>query len=121
MTDDELLTAFEELTLPPTSFGHKEHVRVAWICLGREPSAAGRARVMRGLRAFATHAGAPGKYDEALTRGWLDRIAARRGPAGETWAAFVAAHPELLERRLRPEQRRGEGEHATWPPGRPGP
>ena len=72
MTDQELLTRFEALDLPPAAFGHREHVRLAYAMLadlGDFGEAAVRYR--RALRAFAAHVGAPGKYHETLTWAYL--------------------------------------------------
>ena len=71
-TDEDLLAQFEALSLPPQCFGHREHVRLAYAMLadlGDFGEAAVRYR--RGLRAFAAHAGAPGKYHETLTWAYL--------------------------------------------------
>jgi hypothetical protein len=72
MTDDELVTRFEALDLPPAAFGHREHVRLAYAMLadlGDFGEAAVRYR--RALRAFAAHVGAAGKYHETLTWAYL--------------------------------------------------
>jgi len=37
MTDDELITCFEAQQDPPGGFHHREHVRVAWVYLRRDP------------------------------------------------------------------------------------
>ena len=84
MTDDQLLAGFEACTLE--SFHHADHVRVAWLVLHR---------FTESLQRFAAAAGAPQKYDDALTCRYLAAIAARmRGEA--SWEEFTAANPELL-------------------------
>jgi hypothetical protein len=100
MTDDELLRAFEDLSLPPERFGHAEHVRVAWMCLRLEEPPAAIARFVRGLRAFAAHAGSPDRYHETITWAYLLLIGERLGSPDEGFEALVARHPELLDRRL---------------------
>jgi hypothetical protein len=70
--DEELVVQFEALTLAPQDFGHREHVRLAYAMLadlGDFGEAAVRYR--RGLRAFAAHVGAAGKYHETLTWAYL--------------------------------------------------
>lgn len=77
-SDDELMSHFEALSLPPAGFGHREHVRLAYAMLadlGDFGEAAVRYR--RALRAFAAHVGAPGKYHETLTWAYLTLVHAR--------------------------------------------
>ena len=84
MTDAELLAGFEACTLE--SFHHADHVRVAWVVLRR---------FTESLQRFATAAGAPQKYNDALTCRCLAAIAARmRGEA--SWEEFASANPDLL-------------------------
>ena len=93
MTDDELLAGFEACTLD--SFHHADHVRVAWIILRRMPYLEASAHFVESLQRFASAAGAPQKYDDALTRGYLARIHERMN--GErSWQEFAEANPELL-------------------------
>ena len=93
MSDDELLARFEDGTLEP--FHHLEHVRVAWIILGRLPLDDARAHFVASLQRFAAAAGAPQKYDAALTRRYLDLIHQRMRPA-EGWEEFALANADLL-------------------------
>ena len=94
MTDAEMLAAFEDCTLEP--FHHRDHVRVAWIILRRHAALAeGTAHFITSLQRFATAAGAPQKYDEAVTRRYLDLIHDRIGPAQE-WDAFAEGNPDLF-------------------------
>jgi hypothetical protein len=104
MTDDELLAAFDGDSLAPAAFDHAEHVRV-----GRGDPAAALARFVRGLRALAARAGAPGKFHSTITWAWFALIGERMeldpssdggSESGDTWGAFIARHPDLLDRRL---------------------
>ena len=93
MTDEELLSGFESCALE--SFHHADHVRVAWIILRRMPYPEGAAHFVVSLQRFAAAAGAPQKYDDALTRRYLDRI--HQNMNGErSWEEFAEANPELL-------------------------
>ena len=93
MTDAELLARFEDCTLEP--FHHLEHVRVAWVILRQLPLPAAFERFRTSLQRFAAAAGAPGKYDDALTRRYVDLIHARMRPA-EEWDDFARANADLL-------------------------
>ena len=100
MTNEDLVTGFEHGTLAPATFGHREHVRVAWVYLTRYGRAGAEQRMLDGLRAFAARAGKPSKFDAALTRAWLAAIDEARGavPAAASFDELVAARPALLDR-----------------------
>ena len=99
MTDDHLLRDFESLALQPGTFGHPEHVRVAFAYLRRHGLWDALGRVRDGLRAFATAAGAPEKYHETVTCALVFLIHERMadGPDLTRWDDFAAANPDLLE------------------------
>ena len=100
MTEKELRTRFEDLTLDPATFSHAEHVRVAWTYLMEMPLADVLRIFPENLRRFAAAAGAPGKYDAAMTVGWLTVIAERIDQCKEclSWGRYIESNPELLER-----------------------
>jgi len=104
MTDDDFLSAFEGGTLPKDAFHHREHVRLAWLCLGRQGLPAGSERFIAGLRAFAARHGVSGLYHETITRGFLHLVWVALGGSGNGrgFDDFVARHPALLDKeRLR--------------------
>jgi hypothetical protein len=92
-----LVDDLEALRIAPADFGHARHVEAAWCYLQTFPAAEARRRFGAALVRFATHAGVPGKYDEALTLGWMDAIEACLAP-GETFVAFAARNPSLLDK-----------------------
>jgi hypothetical protein len=101
-SDLDLLESFESGALDPAAFHHQDHVRLAWAHLQRYPLPVAIQRVCDGLRLLARHAGKPERYHETITWAWVllvaDRIA-RRGRR-ESFAAFAAANPDLLDSRL---------------------
>jgi hypothetical protein len=103
LSDDELVAGLEAACLPPGSFTHAAHVRAAFLMLRQAPLHQAAARFMKALRGYATAAGVPGKYDEALTWSYLRLIHERMLRGGERdWDGFAAANPDLLERRVTP-------------------
>ena len=94
VTDDELVQAFEAGTLD--EFPHESHVRVAWWYLVHEPLLAAMARFRSSLRRFAASKGKPDRYHETITIALLLMIAERRRD-GESWEAFAARNPDLLQ------------------------
>ena len=96
--DDEFVAGFEAGTTPNAGFHHADHVRVAWVYLGRLPLLAAAETFAANLKRFATAHGKPQLYHETITLAYLllihDRIATRG--RGATWAAFADANPDLL-------------------------
>ena len=100
--DEAFLAAVEAATWPGERFGHREHVRLAWLYLRRHGREEGSGRIRATLQRYATALGAPGKYHETLTWAWSVCVdhALRGPPRCETFSAFLEAHPWLLEGKL---------------------
>lgn len=99
MTDDAFLAAFEGGSLAKEAFHHREHVRLAWLCLGRHGLAGGSERFIAGLRAFASRHGVPGLYHETITRTWIRLVWAALGATSHGgFDDFLARHPSLLDK-----------------------
>src|SRR5438034_7038856 len=75
-SDLRLLRAFEACELTPASFGHREHVRIAYIYLRLYSFDVALAKLRAGLRRLLIHLGAPASaYHETITRAWLMAVA----------------------------------------------
>jgi hypothetical protein len=107
VTDDELLEAFESLTLPFPEWTHRAHVRVACIYLQKLPFERALERMRAGIKAYnARHAvpeTATSGYNETTTRAFVHLIAATRQAYGATHPAadserFCDTHPQLMTR-----------------------
>lgn len=98
MDDDAFVKAFENATLPPGTFHHSDHVRLAWIYLTRHPFTEAFAKFVEGLKRFATANGVPGLYHETITCAYLFLIRERieSEPADASWETFLAANADLL-------------------------
>lgn len=101
-SDQDFREAFESLEIPKELFHHREHVRLAWIYSCRFPREEAVSRMVGGIKAFAKHHGADGKYHHTITVAWmrLVRHAAFSAPPAPDFNTFAAAHPELLDPRL---------------------
>jgi hypothetical protein len=105
MSDDDrtFLEDFEACRVAPATFTHREHVRLAYVCLCEEGSpAAAHARVRKALLAFIRHSGVPeSKYHETLTEAWVlavDYFMRKAAPAVfGGFDAFIASDPRLLD------------------------
>ena len=98
MDDAELLAGFETASLPNDAFGHREHVRVAWLFVTRFGLPDAIPRFSQALRRFATAKGKPQLFHTTITWSYLLLIGERlaRQPDA-TWAQFARSNPDLLE------------------------
>ncbi len=106
LTDEALFAAFSASTLPDAAWHHESHVRVAYLHLERWELDEAHLRMRVGIiRLNATHGlveTAERGYHETMTRTWLALVARARDAAGAGAGsdAFLAAHPELLDKQL---------------------
>jgi hypothetical protein len=87
---------------PPGPFGHREHLRLAWLALEAAPSTSdAQDRVSDAIRAIAGGMGVPQRYNRTVTDAWV-RIVAHCRAAGRarTFDELLRDHPWLLDKRL---------------------
>jgi hypothetical protein len=79
-------------------FGHREHLRLAWILIDRYGLDAAAPEIDRRLRHLAEAHGMPEKYNRTMTLFWVRLVGhvAARTPAA-TSAEFLDAQPWLLD------------------------
>ncbi len=99
LDDETFLARFRNQTLSPEQFGHRAHLRMAWLYLKRYPLADACAYMCADTRAFAESLGAPGKYHHTVTEA-LMRIVDLRTHADtskpmDSFEDFLAANPDL--------------------------
>ena len=101
LDDDALYVAFTTATLSAEQFHHREHVRVAFVCLRRTGDLATAASEFRqSLRRLVVALGAERLYHETLTWAYLILIQQRMAAADPPFATsldLLAAHPDLLD------------------------
>ncbi len=91
--------AFEAHDIDNASFGHGEHVRVAYDLLRKYDFIDAAATYAKGIRALAAKAGAPKKFNLTITYAFLSLIAERMdGTRPANFEAFVAANPDLMSK-----------------------
>ena len=97
MDDRELIAQFEECSLPPAEFTHRNHVRVAWVYLRELPLLDALTRFVASLKRYAGSLGASAKYHETITFAFLFLIHERmqRGECA-TFEAFAEANEDLF-------------------------
>ena len=104
------LERFVRGQLDAADFPHREHVRMAFEMLRRHDFAKTAWLYSRALRLMTARVGKPEAFNQTTTIAFLSLIAERmeRGGAPD-FAAFVRAHPEMLDKRAlsrwyRPDQ-----------------
>jgi hypothetical protein len=99
MDDASLVARFEDGTLPASEFGHREHLRVAWLYLREAPFEAAAPRFCNNLRRFAAALGKADRYHETITWAYLvlvnERLRAEGSPPDFT--AFACENPDLFD------------------------
>lgn len=101
-SDEDFLRAFENLSFPPDQFHHREHLRVAWLCLKSSDATRAAERTSAGIRRYANQHGVPEKYHHTLTLFWMRLVAVAlvETPEGSRFEDFLAAHGELSDKNL---------------------
>jgi hypothetical protein len=102
VTDDEFVDAFLSGTLPPASFHHRDHLRLAWCLIRRSGVEVATGTITEAIRRFAAQHGQADKYHETLTQFWLRLVShlidAR--PDITAFERFLATFPHLLDKGL---------------------
>jgi hypothetical protein len=87
---------------PPGAFGHREHLRLAWLALGVADTVEAAERdVCASIRAIAAKHGAPQKYNQTVTAAWvriIDHV--RHAYVESTFDEVLDLLPWLFEKRL---------------------
>jgi len=102
LSDDAFLHAFEACQLDPAKFHHADHIRLAWLYVRRLGPCGAEAKLLDGIRKFARHAGASGKFGHTTTIAWTRLVAAaqQNGPTANNFSEWIQLHPQLLDRNL---------------------
>lgn len=92
------LVRFEAGEIAAATFGHADHVRIAYAMLAEVGFVEAAARYGGAIRRMATGAGKPEAYHVTITLAFLALIGERMA-SGETrdYAHFVTANPALFE------------------------
>jgi hypothetical protein len=96
---EPLVVAFEEATLDPAKFHHREHLFVAWCYLRALPLEEALARFAGNLRRLVNTLGVPQKFHATVTWGYFVLVdeAMQRTP-GAGFDELLVVNPALLEK-----------------------
>jgi hypothetical protein len=101
LNDDAFQAAFHAGHVSKDVFGHREHVRLAFICLSRHPDLAEAALQFRqAFRRFVVAQGMAHVYNETLTWAYLVLVNQRmhEKPAKDSFD-FLRQNPDLCDHR----------------------
>ena len=104
MTDDELLAAFEDCSLPSDLWNHRAHLRVAFLYATRHDLESATHRMRVGLKAYNQATGVPDEpgrgYHETITIAFMQLIReATRGQA-RSFDEFTNIWPQFFDKRV---------------------
>ena len=101
--DREFLEAFDRCEITAREFGHRAHVRLAYILLTLYAPDAARAEMKSGLERLLAHLGAPAsKYHETLTTAWTLAVHhfMQITPHASSFEEFATSAPRLFEQEI---------------------
>jgi hypothetical protein len=100
MNDRELLSSFENCTLPASDFDHRHHVKAVWLYLQTNTLAETLQKFPAALKNYAKANGAENIYHETITFAYIFLINERiqRFENKLTWEEFVEKNPDLFNR-----------------------
>lgn len=93
---NDLVQKFENNTLEPEDFGHKEHLIVAHTMLDEYTFIEAAAAYSKGIQNLAERAGAPDKFNTTITLALLSIIAERMSRSKALgWDDFISQNQDL--------------------------
>lgn len=99
---DDMLRAFENCTLDPAQFTHRQHLSVAWTYLQRYGFPQGAVMFRERLQAYVASVGAAAKYHETITWAYIvlmnEELCLNSYP-GESFDDMIQRRPDLLDHR----------------------
>jgi hypothetical protein len=97
MDDQKLRRDFENCSLDPSLFDHRNHLRLGWLYVRDFSPATAIEKFTDNLRRYTRHVGAEHKYNETISWFYMLMIAERQQlKPSTTFDAFVSLNPDLL-------------------------
>lgn len=93
--DQALLACIREGRPPADGFGHRQHLRAAWLYLQAHDFEQACTQFCADLQAFATALGAPQMYHHTLTVAAMHVLAAHGNPEHHSFEALLKHCPAL--------------------------
>jgi hypothetical protein len=106
MDDETFLQRFEQCQIAPDDWGHREHIKVAYLYLRHLPLDAAAGRMREGLKALQAAFQVPDAldrgYHETMTHVWMRLVEFTLRQFGPSASAdeFYDSHPELWQAKV---------------------
>ena len=101
ISDENLLTAFKTQEIDNSSFGHVDHVRVAYQILKEHDFLDATYHYARTIQKLANNAGAPKKFNTTITIAFMSLIAERMAVSQtDTSQEFLEQNSDILEKNV---------------------
>ena len=118
LSDEEFLAAFTSCELPPSSFRHGDHLRLAWLQLHSKSFDEALALVREGIRRYAAHYGVSHLFHETVTTAWVKLLATHHE---RSFTEFISnnehrLNPGLLHRFWTPAMLDSDAARTGWVP-----
>jgi hypothetical protein len=98
----DLRETFEQCTLPPADFSHRNHLALGWSYLREYGFPEGAVRFRERLKAYVAAGGANAKFHETITWAYLillnEEMTLRSSP-GESFDSMIQRRADLLDHR----------------------
>jgi hypothetical protein len=119
-SDTAFLNALESGQIANANFGHRDHLRAAWIYVVRDGTTEAIRAMERTIRRFAAHHGQSNKFHMTLTVVWVTLVAVHAACHRQSsFDRFLAINGELLDKDLplrfySRERLFGDGARSEW-------
>ena len=98
----ELAALLPQVVPPGGSFGHRQHIHLAYLAARRHGTSEAVTRISAWIRHIAAYEKAPQKYNATMTRAWTELVGhhVESDRQASDFGDFAARHPALLDKRL---------------------
>ena len=99
--DEEFAGSFENCEYPNGMFKHADHIRLAWLYVGRFGRVGAEERITHSIRRFAASLGHEEKYHQTMTLAWLRlvHVACCASPELTDFETFIGSHLWLNDKK----------------------
>ena len=98
----ELTELLDQIMPPDASFGHRQHVNLAFLAVRAYGTSAAVTKIASWLRHITAYERVPQKYNATMTRAWTEIVGqhVQADAAVADFAEFASRYPQLLDKRL---------------------
>ena len=98
----ELTELLDQVVPPGGSFGHRQHVNLAFLAVRAYGTSAAVTKIASWLRHITAYERVPQKYNATMTRAWTEIVGqhVQADAADVDFAEFASRYPALLDKRL---------------------